>query len=419
VDNDHPGFSSSLQNRPLNSPADENLQHMLEIMETKIILFMAEQARYGDLNARNDLVRLLIMDGDCKPGYRFPTCTAKFAAEIIAKYGLVSERIYRPNPDNQNDRAKSRIKYWCPILQEDGYMSHWSHNRQSFHIAPKQLNMRGWVLAFAEPGNRLWWPTNGLFIDSNAGVSVQNLDFVIVPSGGPDSQELEIHVLNERDLKPFEYFQKGGEPCSRRLSFQGRKLAFKNSERPVRKALYFQWLLAVLKWIIDLEGDGLDSKLAREELSRHDEIWGTSGEYVRQELLEALAEKSGIDIPITNAIPSGRVSDVDMAEILAEGIYDRERIFYRSCPSKEKWHWPRVPASRGSEEYARRIMESIDHLSEETSIVAERICKGEIYDDHDGYDRYFENDPEGYDNVFEAIHEEEFDPEMYDFINDL
>ncbi len=136
----------------------------------------------------------------------------------------------------------------------------------------------------------------------------------------------------------------------------------------------------MLKWIIDPEGDGLDSKLAREELSRHDEIWGTSGEYVRQQLLEALAEKSGIDISITNAILTGRVSDVDMAEILVEGIYDRERIFYRSCPLKEKWHWPRVPASRGSEEYARRIMESIDHLSEETSIVAETICKGKIYE---------------------------------------
>jgi hypothetical protein len=182
---------------------------MLDVMQTKMMLFLAGQARYGDLNARKELVRLLFMDGDCKPGYRFPTCTAKFAADIIAKYGLVSERIYRPNPDNQNDRAKSRIEYWCSILQEDGYMSHWPHNRQSFHIAPKQLNMRGWVLAFAEPGNRLWWPTNRLFIDSNAGVSVQNLNFVIVPSGGPDSQELEIHVLNERDLKPFEYFQKG------------------------------------------------------------------------------------------------------------------------------------------------------------------------------------------------------------------
>jgi len=191
---------------------------------------------------------------------------------------------------------------------------------------------------------------------------------------------------------------------------------FKNSERPYRKVLYFQWLLAVLKWIIDPEGNGLDSKLAREDLLRHDEIWGTGGEYVRQELLEALAEKSGIDIPITNAIPSGQVSDVDMAKILVEGIYDRERILYRSGPLKEKW--PRVPASRGSEEYAKRIMESINHLSE-TSIVTERICKGEIYDDHDGYDRYFENDPAGYDNVFEAIYEEEFDPEMYNFINDL
>ena len=391
---------------------------MFEIMQTKKILFMAEQARYGDVAARKELVRFLIMDGDCKPRYRFPCCTAKFTAEIIAKYSVVSEKMYPVNKQCFDDTHTSRVNYWCPIVHQDAYMEQWLNGRRSSHIAPKTLNMRGWVLlAVAEPGDRLWWPSNGLVIDSYAGVSIQNLDFVTVPSGGPESEDLEIHVLNERNLRPQKYFDKAGEPCSRTISFQGRKLVFKNAERPDRKTLYFQWLLAVLKWILDPEEEGLDSELAWEELSRHDEIWGTSSEYVRQELLEALAEKSGIDIPITNAIPAGRISDADMAEILVDEMYDGERCIYRKIPENDYWRcWERETACRGSEIYAERIMEAIDCLDDETLNLADMICKGKILDHHDLYDRCFERDPSEYQKVFQAIYEEEYDGEMDYFL---
>lgn len=46
---------------------------------------------------------------------------------------------------------------------------------------------------------------------------------------------------------------------------------------------------------------------------------------MRQELLEALGKESGLDIPISNAIPSGTVSDAKMAKILTYSLYHRDR----------------------------------------------------------------------------------------------
>ena len=415
VNTHHPTLSFSVQNKPPNPPSETDVQHMLEVMQTKNILFMAEQARHGDLSARKELVRLLIMDGDCQPRGSFTSCTTKFTAEITAKYSLISERMHRRRRDHYDGRYFSRVNYWYPIVQQYGYMEHTSYGPGSIHIVPKQLNMRGWVLAFAEPGNRLWWPSNGLFMDNGAGYWIQALDSVIVPSGGPDSGELEIHVLDKRKVAHYEYIDEGAEPGSPKIPIQGRKLVFNNRERPDTKALYFHWLLAVLKWMLDPDKERLDPELAKEELSRHDEIWGTDREYVRQELLEALAKKSGIDIPIANAIPDGRVSDVDIAEILVEEIYHDERHLYREHPEHGGWlFFPRGTAHPSSEFYARRIREAIECLDEETSNLADTICQADVFD-FDGYDSYWENNPRGYRRVFTEIYEEEYDEEMDDF----
>jgi hypothetical protein len=61
--------------------------------------------------------------------------------------------------------------------------------------------MRGWVLAFGEPGSLFWRPSNGIFMDQKLGKCFQRMDFVIVPSGSPGSDELEIHVLNTWNVK--------------------------------------------------------------------------------------------------------------------------------------------------------------------------------------------------------------------------
>jgi hypothetical protein len=64
-------------------------------------------------------------------------------------------------------------------------------------IIPKKLYTRGWTLVFAEPGNCLRWPSNGLFTEKAVGFYLQFMEFVTVPSGGSESDELEIHVLSE------------------------------------------------------------------------------------------------------------------------------------------------------------------------------------------------------------------------------
>lgn len=84
-------------------------------------------------------------------------------------------------------------------------------------------------------------------MDQKLGKCFQRMDFVIVPSGGPGSDELEIHVLNWRDLKDngksvdWEHFN-----CQ---ILHSRKFMFKSKERPAKKALYFYWLMAVLYWM--------------------------------------------------------------------------------------------------------------------------------------------------------------------------
>ena len=167
-----------------------------------------------------------------------------------------------------------------------------------------------------------------------------------------------------------------------------------------------------MKWILDPEEDGLDSTLAREELSRHDEIWGTGGEYIRQELLEALAEKSGIDIPITKAIPVGRVSEDIMAGLLHQATCEDGRYVYH-----DYWGcWPNGPAWGSPKfiSYAKWAMET--ELKQETSDLAEMICKGKISDGHDDYHRDFAGDPVEYHEICEEIYEEEYDEEMNDYL---
>jgi hypothetical protein len=75
----------------------------------------------------------------------------------------------------------------------------------------------------------------------------QRMDFVIVPSGSPGSDELEIHVLNtwnvKEDWKNPDWYHLN---CQ---SLHGRKLMFKSKERRAKKVLYFHWLVTVLYWM--------------------------------------------------------------------------------------------------------------------------------------------------------------------------
>lgn len=126
---------------------------MYAILNAKTTLFMAEQARYGDLDARKELAWLLVKRGDCRFRDQFPECTASFTAEVIAKYSMISEEMHPP-PGPSTLEGLSRLKYWCPILQDEGYMLKDKQiQRSAIHIFPKELRMRGWVLTFGEPGS--------------------------------------------------------------------------------------------------------------------------------------------------------------------------------------------------------------------------------------------------------------------------
>jgi len=125
-------------------------------------------------------------------------------------------------------------------------------------------------------------------------------------------------------------------------------------------------------------------KFAEAELGRHDEIWATGGKYVRQELLEALGKENGLDIPISNAIPSSTMSDARMVKILTYSLYHRDGDLYRNFPFER-------PTCHQSLNRNVDILESIDRLSKETRNIAKRICEGGIFDgcalsnsDHDG-----------------------------------
>ncbi len=80
-------------------------------------------------------------------------------------------------------------------------------------------------------------------------------------------------------------------------------MKFRNEERPAKKFLYLHWLLAILqprnkKYEEERAGE------AKKELARHDETWGTEGQYIREEMLLALNWYSGFDIPMSHAIPA-------------------------------------------------------------------------------------------------------------------
>ena len=119
---------------------------------------------------------------------------------------------------------------------------------------------------------------------------------------------------------------------------------------------------------------------------------------------------------MTNAIPAGRISDADMAEILYDVSCDDGKFSQRKSAENDTWLcYKRATSCFESEKDSRRFMLVIKILEEESLGLAKLICKGKISDGHDCYDRFFEGDPCGYREVCEEIHEEEYDKEMENF----
>lgn len=141
----------------------------------------------------------------------------------------------------------------------------------------------------------LWSPTNALYIWDCFTKAFQSLDFVIVPSGGPDSDEFEVRKL----CKDIQYPECHNEWST---DYHGQKLKFRNKERPANKFLYLYGLLAMLKPRNKMLKECMEE--VKKEFARHNETWGTEGQWIREEMLLALNWYSGCDIPMSHAIPA-------------------------------------------------------------------------------------------------------------------
>lgn len=197
-----------------------------------------------------------------RPGSRSETSQTVFRQILIQEH-------------NSTD-PKDHVSLWCPILHQ--YMN--PTVCKAVHIFPYHMGENVMSQVFGEDSaNEMFSARNGLMMCALIETPFDKHQIVIVPKGLPKDRRWKVRIVDKSLLT-----QKLGEGTWADL--ENRELFFKGNCRPAARYLYWHYCLAVIhaardssnqEWLDDMGED----------------CWVTPGEYIRANMLRALAEQIG------------------------------------------------------------------------------------------------------------------------------
>ena len=212
-------------------------------------------------------------------------------------------------------------KAWCPIMQQ--YLP--VIFRTAAHIVPHRLGQTGFELFFGKDTetdnfNKNTWSLNsGLIVSSTIETLLDDGTIVITPcSSDPDEIDFETRVLNYEAVNEELAEQNLETGCQFVKDLHGRRLVFKNSERPGKRYLYLMYCAALYK--ASLEGK---NKVVQTELSGSKDIWATPAPYIRAHILRAIAANMGHDTSMLHSELHAVESKIDSALAAAAEVSER------------------------------------------------------------------------------------------------
>ena len=291
-----------------------------ELLEEKILLLSSRQILHQDIN---DLVseKVCLEDAYIKelmmalstassartklPGMKTPRLDRSKFSQVVNTY-----------LDTKTVVESEAVYKWCNVL---GY---WFPSEQirCAHIVPFSWNTKDLAYMFGSEEAPLTSPRNGLSLYAKIEEGFDNCWIVIVPIDSVASVPIEwkIVLLNQaiRDNICYSDFLKiTDRPHWRWRDLDGRKLSFRNENRPARRFLYARYALA---WLHAEASSWTDFK----EKVPPGEIWASPNKpdgYLRKSILVALGKKTGDKLP-KDLIQAGIFEDEDTSNAVKDQV---------------------------------------------------------------------------------------------------
>ena len=240
------------------------------------------------------------------PGLKSPRLDRKYFQDIINEY-LGTKAVY---PDT-GDSSK-----WCNVL---GYWLS-PDSVKCAHIVPYSWNTKDVAHMFGSDEPPLTSRRNGLSLQKKIEEAFDNCWIIIVPVDSVEytPTEWKVVLLNtaERDNTFFrDTFKATDRELWRWRDIDGRKLSFRNDNRPARRFLYMRYALAWLhaedKSWPDFKGNVPPG-----------EVWASPNKpdgYLRKSILLELGKKTGDRLP-KDLVSAGIFEDPDTSSIVHDEV---------------------------------------------------------------------------------------------------
>ena len=240
------------------------------------------------------------------PCLKVPRLDRKRFQDVVYEY-LGTKTVY---PDTGDSRK------WCNVL---GYWLS-SDSVKCAHIVPYSWNVKDMAHMFGSDEPPLTSRRNGLTLQKKIEEAFDNCWIAIVPVDSVESipTEWKIILLNtaERDHTFFrDMFKATDRELWRWRDIDGRKLSFRNDNRPARRFLYMRYALA---WLHAEEKSWPGFK----EKVPPGEVWASPNKpdgYLRKSILLELGKKTGDRLP-KDLISAGVFEDPDTSSTVHDEV---------------------------------------------------------------------------------------------------
>lgn len=190
---------------------------------------------------------------------------------------------------------------WCPVLGE----SHKKFDMKAAHIFPYRLGEDAVQTVFGDgSANEMFSLRNGLILDSEVEEKFDLFVIAIVPAGPIESGRWKDRVLDNSIRKQKVVNQLTYE------SLDNQELAFKGNAHPAARYLYWHSATAVMKMAERKSTQGWLEEMGRNR-------WATPPKYIRQNMLNSLAERIG------HCVPDDELHDHTIAEPVIPHLDDK------------------------------------------------------------------------------------------------
>jgi hypothetical protein len=255
-----------------------------------------------------------------RPGPRSTTMQTAFRRILIQDHNSKS-----PDPPKEDEEPE----LWCPVVKR--YLP--SRMMIAAHIFPYRMGEDVMTTVFGkESHNEMFSARNGLLLWTDIEHKFDRFQVAIVPARPEDPKSWKLQVLDKSLLKQDILYLPRSIPNMTWEDVNNKELIFKGNARPAARYLYYHYALSLLQ----LSKRRKQYDWLQEAKKR---CWATPGKYIRANMLKAMAERIGHQLPeeldgfekhLIDDSPTPKLDDKIVAHMLLKVVEEDEEEFYGS-----------------------------------------------------------------------------------------